>query len=503
MSKLNWKLPLTLSILLFTLGTFAYWLEYNHKPKKEIEDEQSKKVFKLKEASFAQVKIEDGTKKFTLLCLSTKDPKLCKPNDHSEWEISEPTKLSADSTNVNSLLSTLQSLTSNETLDLSTETPEKKSALLKEYKLDSENIKTGSSRKVEINTVQGGKLVVYFGAAHPVGENIFTKIEGDDAHVYLIPSYFKSNFEHDLTYWRNKKLFSIESHEIEGFNIQSPKNKIQASRKDGKWTLRSAVDELPGDMDQVNSYLGSITGLSAKNFQNQDQNKVILENAKQALRLVLQFSEKGKTQLPLTLTLYEKKKLEKGSKTPATELLYAAVSNQKILFELDTSSLSKLNKGLKDLRMSKLLTSLERYTINRIELAGTPVDSIVLSQKDSQWSFSTGKKEVDQSKVQKLLDKLVNSKIEEFLESSKIPAGLQNGIQITLGDEKTHVKHQYVFWKLKDKLYAKDLLSKKKEAYELEHSFMDALPWSKDYFNKVPLVTAAPYNVAQKNAVKK
>ena len=77
-----------------------------------------------------------------------------------------------------------------------------------------------------------------------------------------MPTYFKANFEHDLTYWRDKKLLTASAHEIESFALKHPRLKSTAHAKTVNGLLTTAKDEeLPGDIENIDNLLTAATFL--------------------------------------------------------------------------------------------------------------------------------------------------------------------------------------------------------------------------------------------------
>src|SRR5690349_7067473 len=99
MAQLTWKRQAALAGSLLVLSSAAYWLEYSHKPRLEEAEEKSKKLFDLKDTQVATIRVVDGPRKFAFKCLDA-DTKLCKPGDNSKWQMTEPTQLRADDSNV-------------------------------------------------------------------------------------------------------------------------------------------------------------------------------------------------------------------------------------------------------------------------------------------------------------------------------------------------------------------------------------------------------------------
>ncbi len=464
MTQVSWKRQAGLGVALLVLGSGAYWLEFAHKPKKEKATEAAKKIFALDGTQIASFRIVDSARgAFTFKCVDT--AQLCKPGDNSKWEVAEPTKLKADDSNVNAVLTSANQLSSTETIDLSEESAEKRAALLREYRLDPESRKTG--RQLEFTTTAGKTMSVFLGDTHPIGDSIFVARSGDDAKVYLIPTFFKSNFDHDLTHWRDKKLLSLTAAQITGFQLDGTKGAVSAERnKDGQWVLKSAgTQEMPGDPEHIDTLLSGTTYLTAKQFVSENKSdakaKAALQGAKKAPTLVLQ-QEKEK---PITLTLFAKMA---AKDKPA---LYATLSHLDPLYEVEPPAKEKLDKSVKDLRLSKLMTSMERYGFKRVEALGRAIEG---------------------EKQQALLDKLSGNRIRDFLTGKAVPPGEDKGVTLTLGDEKEPKKRQLVFWKSGDGLYARDLLAKRKEILSVDPAIRDALPWDASFFAEKPKPVASP-----------
>ena len=489
--QVNWTKQAILAGALLALGTTAYWLEFKHRPETESKEEQNKKLFNLKDVKVDSLTLNDGTGRSFQINCSSQSAQLCKPGDNSKWELALPVKLKADDSNVNALVSALNNLAVTETVDLKDDSAEKRATLLKEYGLDAATRAQSSTRRIEVATPQG-TTVLYLGLHHPIGDSLFALTENvpagqkatgkvDDSKVYLVPTYFKSNFDHDLTYWRDKKLMTASAHEIESFDLAGPKGLTSGIRKDGQWTLKSGKgEEFPGDIENIDNLLTAATYLTAKNFVADKKDdlkaKAALQGSRSVLTLVMR-PEKGQakeTPTPLTLTLFQK-----GTK------LYATVSNLDPLYELEPTALDRLNKEFKDFRLTKLITSMERFTAKRIEIAGKALGGgapIVLKSADSKWTMEGEKTEPNSDKIQNLLDRLSGNRILEF--SSNVPAGETDGWNIKIADEKGELKRNLAFWKSGAKLYGRDLLSKRTEAFVIDPSVNEVLPKSRDHFMK-------------------
>ena len=117
---------------------------------------------------------------------------------------------------------------------------------------------------------------------------------------------------------------------------------------------------------------------------------------------------------------------------------------------------------------------------------------LVLVQKDSKWSLLGDAKEISSDKAAELLDKISGNRIRDFLKDADVPKGEASGLRVTLGDDKVEKKRQLAFWKIEDKLYARDLTSPRKEAFLVDSTIRDALPWSRAFFDKSAPPAAHP-----------
>jgi hypothetical protein len=516
MAQVNWTRQAGLAAALLALGTTAYWLEYKHKPQKESQDEQSKKVFNLKDTQVKVMSWSDGAGHAYEIRCSDATAALCKPGENSKWELTLPLKLKADDANANALVSALNNLTVGETIDLKEETPEKRAALLREYGLDAQSRSLPSTKKIEVDTPSGA-TVLYLGANHPIGDSIFGILEtspngqkpsgkAEENRVYLVPTYFKANFEHDLTYWRDKKIMTLPAHEVESFKLSSTKANLSGEKKDGQWALKTSKgEEVAGDIENIDGILSAASFLTAKNVvadkKSDPKAQTALKGTKSALTLVFQQEKGSNKELPpaVTLTLYRKGEAAARSKSPIAQTgakLYATVSNLDPLFELEANSIDRLNKELKDLRLAKLITSMERFTAKSLVFSGKPVGPslIVLKNHDGKWAMEGEKVEPNNDRIQGLLDKLSGNRIQEFLQGTAVPAGELDALILKLGDDKEPAKREIAFWKNGGKLYARNRTGGKpgKEAFLVDQSLQADLPWNHDFFMKKDAPPVAP-----------
>jgi hypothetical protein len=253
----------------------------------------------------------------------------------------------------------------------------------------------------------------------------------------------------------------------------------------------------------------------AKDFASDDKNdakaKAILRGAHSIITFSLEKDKPAATQAapspgasaaaiqqqaPILLTLLAKPAAHHEKNGAVQVRLYATVSNQDPLYEVETFAKDRLDKDVKDLRLSKLITSMDRFTAKKMSFEGASLPKpIHLQMKDSKWiDQESPQTTIDSEKVQGVLDRLAADKVQEFIPLAKAPTDVlkaeSQGLTFTLGDETTPAKRKLSFWKLSDKkgagfkLYARDLNSSRKEIFLMDSSASQGLPWDKNPFLK-------------------
>jgi len=477
----NWRRNLALTLGLGALSFTVLWYEFSYKDRRQETDEASKKLVNLKAEPLAELAIADGKKRVVLSCADVA-AKLCKPGENSKWDLLEPLRTKADDNNANALLSAVQNVTATDAIDLAQDSAEKRALLLADYRLDERSRKRPQALSARFKFASGKTVELHFGDTHPVGENFFAAITRDgkfeDHRVYLLPTYFKTNFERDLGYWRDKRVTSLTAAEVLSFRLESSKTKLSAKRTEnqpgGAWLLSGrdtkggiARNDVPGDADAIDGLLNALGFLNAKGFPPASD----LAGAKKSVTI------ETTTKAARQFSFFEKKK---GTQSRH----FLRVSGQDPVYEIDPASRDRFDKALKDLRNTRLIGPTERFGLKRIEIEGPEIGpepwSIV--QADGKWQtrLATGKLEpVNHSKVQAMLDRLSGNRIKEFLPSAKATR-LSPKDAITLkcyGDSATPLR-TLAFWRGK----AKELFAQAQgdEVWLVDSSVTDSLPWTRE-----------------------
>ncbi len=466
----NWKKPLLLATSLLAVSSFAIWLEYKHRPAQEEQEAEQGKVFELKNQAVAEVKLQIGKTLQSFQCLDV-SAGFCKPGDQSRWELTSPGKFSADDSNVNALLSAVANLNRTETISLAEDKPEKQKALLQDYGLSLEDRNAGRRNSITVVPANGSARQLWVGEPHPLGNSVFALIEGQETQVLLVPISVRAQFTHDLTWWRNKRITTLKNSDVSELRIVSEKQSVVASKKQpGQWDLQvtraGQTETLPGDPENLDGIVASATALQATRFAAESRTApaatAFLKGTQTALTLILKDTAGKETELR-----FQEK--GKGEKRQA----YVLSSQADPVFEVEGSTSDRLNPGLSELRLSKLLTSMERFAVKKLvfESKALGKDPLTLSGAD-----------LSQDKTQQLLDRLSGNRIREFLTGAKIPSGEETGILLRLADAQDVPKKRLRFWKKGDQLFARDLDSQRSEVFVVDPSIWDMLPQRRDAF---------------------
>ncbi len=474
MKASQWKTPILLSILLGVLGTSVYWLEFSALPKKEEKEEAAKLLFQLDGKQLSAIEWTQEKLQFEILC-TDQDKARCKPGERAGWTIKKPLVTQADLGNIESLLSTLKNLASEQVIDLSTETPENQKRLLAEYRLDPETLAKSDTKKLELSFSDGKKVTLFLGAPHPLGDRQFALIqnssESPSLKIRLLAGTIKGILAHDLNYWRNKQVFDFNSQDVSEFTYRNKEGQIHLQRQDKDWL----ANKLPGEPDSIEALLANVGHLHAKGVAYEDHqssdSKKLLADAKEVAFLSMKVKEKT----------VELRFLEKSQGKSAS--YFGIGSESRGLWEFDGQQKATLVKALKDFRRSRLLSSNERLATSEIRVTDLFKGAVILNLKKNDGSWTAPELiDLDSNKVVTLLEKLGQKQIRDFIGKQANPNG--NGIQLVLLDATGQELRKFQFWRGEGHLYGKDFSTKNGETLLMLPDLTSLLPWTKDDFKK-------------------
>ncbi len=489
MKQPNWKTPLILSAVLLGFGTFAYWLQYSHKPKKEKADIQTKKPISLasEDTQIGMIRLKGANGLIELKCESIAE-KTCSQGKNGKWVITNPPgpdheTLIADSGVVRDFINTVANAVSVETIDLSEESEEKRKSLFDQYGLSPEKRVKLDTQFIELVTsnekgVAENRLAAWFGEEHPIGDKTFvgSSVNGtmNDKTVFLIANYFKTNnLGKTSTYFRDKEILNFDPASVTEITARlsaekSNGGKLLLKKENSLWK----VNGFESTQEQVENLLSGFTAARAKEFVD--------EGFLKGLKPIVNYQIKTGQQT-LSLELFEKslpaKQMPGGKqKLPAEKRYYVKTSAKKGAFEVEALLRSQIDKRISAFRKNVIFTDAEKVTATTIKVEG-PGYSVKpeFEYKNQKWFPKDPKQEWDVSIATKLMDLLAMTRVQDFV--SPPPSGKEL-MKLAIGDSKNPNKLNLSFFTAKDKLYARNLNDKNNEAYLMEDSMKPTLPKS-------------------------
>ena len=474
MKKPDWKTPLILSAILFVFGSFVYWLQFSHNPKKERSEAQTKKPlnFSAEADQIASFRIKSAAGLIEGKCESL-SKKTCKVGSTADWTITYPENLKGDGDNIRDYLNNASGMSASETISLSDEGPEKRVRILDEYGLSDAKRTNLNTAFVELTLENGKKVAAWFGESHPIGDKIFvaSAVDGklNDETIFLVANFYRSNlFDKNLTHFRNKTIFQFDRMDVESFTAKTPTGKLEGKLKNGLWEING----MAADQDRVGTLLSSIAQVKAKEFPRDTDWK----GAKSTINFELGL-KKGS---PVRFELLTKAEGKPGSKSqPAPTRVFLRSPGLALVYEVESNLLVQTNKKRDELRRNLLLTQGEKVLITRMRLEGKAYPSPAeFSYEGSKWVQKNAEPKLDSGKVQGLLDLMATEHSPEIRTPAPAPKG--DTLTISMGDEKNPNKFSYQIHESAGKLYARDLLSKLNEAFLLSDSLKNSFPLKAD-----------------------
>ncbi len=457
MRQPNWKAPFVLSALLLVSGSFAYWLQFSHKPKKERADALLKKPIPVAEdRQIRSIRLRDAGSSITLV----------KAKEADTWSITEPVSLPADPDHVGDLLSNLKSMSATETVDLSEDSPEQRARLIEEYGLGQKRREAAGNESIEVTLDNGKTFTAWFGEPHPVGDKQFVGSMEDgklnEKTVFLIGNFYKTNvLGKNIAWYRDKKLFSFTREGIEGFTLAGSSGKVTGTKKDGLWT----VNGLEGDYERIETLLSSLAQARAKDFPDPSA----MKGLKPSLKLSWQGSA-GNGEIEIMT------RSQKGSQV-TTYILKSPLLKETV--EVDGNLHVQLDRSLPYLRRNLLLTQGEKIALTEFKLEGKPYpQGIVFSFDGKTWTQKSGEPKLDSGKVRELLNLMSDAHSPSIV--SPAPKVEGEIAILTLGDAKKADQHRFEIYTSKGKAWARIPGSPRNESFELESKLGKAFPFNPD-----------------------
>jgi hypothetical protein len=376
-------------LVLGGLGAYIYFVESKKEPASDGKPKE--KVFAaLDKAKVKEVAIDNtGSEKVRLV------------KDGTGWKMAEPFAAPADTTAVDSLVGTLETLQMDEVENATS---------FAEYGLDKPRIAvsvTVEGAPAPLRLELGGKLADQSG--------VYAKVP-DKPRVFTIASYVESSLDKKAFDLRDRDLLHVKRDDVKTVEVAGGGTAYALARDHkGEWAFTKPVQTRAGRWS-VDGLLGTVEGLRMES--------VAAEDAKDLKAYGL---DKPARTLTLGLASGGSKVLEIGKTAPGDKKLYARHAGSSLVAVVPGALDEQLGKGLKDLRASRLL-EVATYEVEGFDVqegaAKRTFAKTTTKDKDgldkAQWKKTAPEaKDLETSKVEDALFKLGGVEVQEFVDQPK------------------------------------------------------------------------------------
>ena len=386
-----WKTYVALAVAA-GLGAYIYFVE-RKRPEPSTE-KPKEKVFTLDRSK---------VKAITLSPQGGDEVRLVKEKDG--WRMTAPTDVAADSTEVDSLLSTLESLQSE---DVVTESP----GPVAEYGLD-------KPKNTVSVTVEGAKdpLVLILGEKTPDGNAIYARTPARP-RVFTVASYMEGSLGKKPFDLRDRDLLHVKRDAVRTLEVTGPEGGYALARNaGGEWAFTSPLATAAGRWS-VDGLLGTLESLRMDSVADESPKDLKVYGLDKPARTI-----------GLGLADGTRKTLEVGAAT-ADKKYDVRVSGRPLVAVIPGALVDQLAKGMGELRGKRLL-EVATYDVTGfdVEMGGTKRTYARSTSKDkdglevSKWRRTApDPKDLDTNKVQDALFAIGGVEVQEFVDKPASPA---------------------------------------------------------------------------------
>jgi hypothetical protein len=335
--------------------------------------------------------------KITAISIKTPENKIELKRSGKDWLVEAPVKDRADSTTVAGLLTSVDLLRSESTIDNEGKSVSKDQ--LKEYGIaDSQN-------KVTL-TVDGKPVEIAFGKDTTIENRVYAYIEGSKT-VEVVQTNLRNDISKKPDDFRDKKLSDLTLSQVTKAVIKTQAGEIETEKKDDHWSLVRPL-KARGDDAKIGDVVSQAISARVDSFVA-DTSKLAeygLDQPKGTITLTVD----GQQQ-PQVLSIGGNPKDEKDK-----EKVYAKLSSRDAVVLLPKSVANLLDTKPNDLR-DKKLAQFNNDLVDRITIEPAGKEKLVLARDGAKNWVRKADKDVaiNASTVTELLNQLGSAMITEFV----------------------------------------------------------------------------------------
>lgn len=389
----------TLVIVVLAGGVGAYLWFVESKKQATTDEKPAEKVF----AGFEKAKV----KAITLAKNEGETLALVKEGDG--WRITQPLAVAADSTEVDSLLASVESL------EVSAVANANATSSLTEYGL------APARATVTLGRDGGEPVVLLLGDKAPADSGVYAKIPSSP-RVFTVPSTYESAFDKKAFDLRDRDVLHVRRDDVKSIAVTGPQRAYALTRVDGNDWAFTAPFQSAAARWSVDSFIGSLESLR--------MDSVADENAKDLAAYGLAKPERTVT---LTLASGTQKKLEIGKATTDGKH-YARDAATSLVVVVPKVIAEDLSKGMNELRAKRVL-DVAAYEVDSLEIdkAGAVSRFAKAKVKDKDgnenetWKLlaggpGTAEKTVESGKLEDVLFKMGGVEATAFIDKPEAPS---------------------------------------------------------------------------------
>jgi len=410
--------------LLVAAGLFSYiwFVERKKEPKPEGEREKVT-VLAVDKAKAKEISVAASGETIRVV------------KEGSAWKVTSPFAAPADTSAVESMLTSLEKLEADEVVVEQAANPA-------EYGLDK------PSRTVTA-VVEGAPapLKVEFGSKSPDGSSVYARA-GGSPKVYLVPQWVEGSFEKKPFDLRDRDLLHVKRDDVRSLEVTGPEGSYALARTDaGEWAFTKPVATRAGRWS-VDGLLGTVENLRMDSVAAEaatDVKAYGLEKPSRTVSLVLKDGSTRTLQIgapapdptatPSPTPSPSPSPAKKGEKPktpekPKPTKYYARQAGTGLVAVVPATLADDLAKGMGELRAKRLLEVATYDTEGFEVVAGGAKKTYAKSttkDKDgfdkTQWKRTApDAKDLETTKVEDALFKMGGVEVQEFVDQPQAPA---------------------------------------------------------------------------------
>jgi hypothetical protein len=380
-----------LALLAAGLGAYIYFVE-SKKPAPTGDDAKPKeKVFAFDKAKAKEVSFTAGGETIKLV------------KEGEAWKMTSPMAVGADTSAVESILTSLETLETDEVVVES-------ASNLKDFGLET------PEKTVTVAPDGGAPLTLLVGAKLADGSGIYAKTP-DKTRIFTVSSYSLSSLDKKPFDLRDRDLLHVKRDNVKSLEITGPEGAYALAKSDqNEWTFTKPIATQAGRWS-VDGLVGTLEGLRMES--------VAAEEAKDLKKFGL---DKPARTVTLSLTDGGTKTLLLGS-SAGDKKWHAKEASSSLVAVVPGAVVDDLAKGMGELRAKRLLEvatyETEGFDVTAEGATKTYAKTTVKDDKGfdaAKWKRTApDAKDLETSKVEDALFKIGGIEVAEFIDQPKGP----------------------------------------------------------------------------------